>query len=48
MWEYMTGQGYVMGGSGMLIAWGAFIWFIVFTILVVFKLDRIADLLSKR
>lgn len=48
MWGYMAGQGYIMGGFTMLLGWAAFIWFIVFTILVLLKLDKIAKLLEKK
>ena len=48
MWGQMAGEGYMMGGATGLIAWAVFIWFIVFTVLVVGKLDRIIQLLEKK
>jgi hypothetical protein len=50
MWGHMgsQGYGYMMAGFTGLIWLGASIWFIVFTILVVVKLDRIIKLLKKK
>ena len=48
MWGHMTGQGYAMGRFVMLLWFPAFIWFIVFTIRVDIKLDRIIQLLEKK
>lgn len=50
MWcMYGPGQGCLMGGGMMMLfAWAAFIWFIVFTILVVLRLDKIVKLLEKK
>ncbi len=49
MWGHMAGEGYMMMGGFMgLVSWALFIWFIVFTVLVVMKLDKIAQLLEKK
>jgi hypothetical protein len=48
MWGHMANQGYMMGGFMMLLWWIAAIWFVVFTILVVVKLDKIISLLEKK
>ena len=49
MWGMMYGQqGYMMGGFIGLLSWVVFIWFIVFTVMVVVKLDRIVQLLEKK
>lgn len=41
-------MGGMMGGFMLLILWAAFTWFIIFTILVVVKLDKISKLLEKK
>jgi len=38
----------MMGGSMTFLWWGASIWFIIFTILVVVRLNRIVQLLEKK
>lgn len=38
----------MMGGGMMFLWWGASIWLIIFTILVVVKLNRIVQLLEKK
>lgn len=48
MWGAMANQGYIMGSLMILLWWAVFIWVIVFTILVVVKLDRIIQLLEKK
>lgn len=48
MWcPFSSGQGY-MDPIGYLVGWALFIWFIVFTILVVAKLDGILKALNKK
>ena len=53
MWEQMAGQGMGTGcGYGMafamLIRLGVVVWFIVFTVQVLKKLDKIIHLLDKK
>ena len=49
MWGMMYGNGTsMMGGFMGIISWAVFIWFIVFTVLVVGKLDRVIQLLEKK
>ena len=45
---YGGGQGYMMGNFMMFLWWLASVWFLVFTIIVVIQLDRIAKLLEKK
>jgi hypothetical protein len=51
MWPMMYGygnQGFYGGGLMMVFCWVVFIWFVVFTIMVVMKLDKIVKLLEKK
>ena len=53
MWGHMTGQGMGTGygygmGFAMLIWLGIIVWFIVFTVQVLKKLDKIVQLLEKK
>ena len=48
MWGMMYGNGTYIGGLAGILSWAVFIWFIVFTVLVVGKLDRIIQLLEKK
>ena len=49
MWcPFHSDQGHMMMGSlGYFLGWAVFIWFIVFTILVVAKLDEILKAINK-
>jgi len=49
MWQHMSGQGmgYPVGWT-MLLWSGLVIWFVVCSILVLVKLDKIAQLLEKK
>ncbi len=49
MWcPFYSNQGYLMGSMGYLLGWVVFIWFIVFTILIVVKLDKISKAVKKK
>ena len=49
MWGHMyTTGGCAIGSFAMLIWWALFAWFIIFTVLVVLKLDKITQLLEKK
>lgn len=48
MLGHMGSQGYMIGSFITLLWWVAFIWLIVFTVLVLVKLDRIVRLLEKK
>ena len=50
MWGHMDGSGYGYAAAGfyMLIWSGVSVWFIIFTILVAVKLDRIVKLLERK
>jgi len=48
MWQHMMGEGIGYGMGWMLLWSGLVIWFVVFSILVLGKLDKIAQLLEKK
>lgn len=49
MWPHMAGEGMSYGmGLGMFLWSGLLIWFVVFSILVLLKLNKIATLLEKK
>ena len=49
MWQHMAGEGMGYGmGLGILLWSGVVIWFVVFSILVLLKLDKITRLLEKK
>ena len=53
MWGHMAGQGMGMGqgcdmGIAMLIWLGIIVWSVVFTVLVLKKLDKIIHLLNRK
>ena len=45
---YGGGQGYMVDSFTVVLRWLASIWFIVFTVIVVIQLDKIAKLLEKK
>ena len=47
MWGQMGYQGYALGGFGMFLWWGFAIWLVIFTVLVIGKLNRIVQLLER-
>jgi len=49
MWQHMAGEGMGYGmGLGILLWSGVVIWFVVFSILVILKLDNIPQPLDKK
>lgn len=48
MWGHMAREGYMMGGFGMFLWLAALIWFVIFTILVISKLNRIIRMLEHK
>ncbi|MFH0826470.1 MAG: hypothetical protein V1923_01080 [Candidatus Omnitrophota bacterium] len=45
---YSSPMGYGVSSIGALVSLALTVWFVVFTVLVIKKLDRIAELLSKK
>jgi hypothetical protein len=48
MMPYSSPMGFGVSAIGGLISLALTVWFVIFTILVINKLDRIAELLSKK
>jgi len=49
MWQHMAGEGIGYGMGWTMLLWlGPVIWFVVFSVLVLGKLDKIAQLLEKK
>lgn len=49
MWNHMAGQGMSTGMGFSMVLWiGIAVWFVVFSILVIGKLNRIVQLLEKK
>jgi len=49
MWQHMMGEGIDYGMGWTMLLWsGLVIWFVVFSILVLGKLDKIVRLLEKK
>ncbi len=44
----MHNQAYMMGGFMIIVWWAVFTWLVIFTIMVVKKLDKIVKLLEKK
>ena len=49
MWQHMAGEGMGYGMGWTMLLWsGLAIWFVVFSILALVKLDKIVQLLEKK